>query len=145
MGAKVWVGPIAMAPNLVAFFPFRISVFMIDGGRNHLNTIRITSSRFVFSNLWCTHIGNHPLSKNGYRSERKVENFKNPAIFWWPAGTCSLNVAISEKIPEIWQLCFSQVLCMRCTGFLKLSPSGVNLPKWKTLTSSHQRLRGLLE
>jgi len=36
LGAKVWVGPIAMAPNLEAFFPFRISVFMIDAGRNHL-------------------------------------------------------------------------------------------------------------
>jgi hypothetical protein len=34
--------------------------------------------------------------KFAYRSERKVENFKNPAIFWQPAGTYCLTMAISE-------------------------------------------------
>jgi hypothetical protein len=36
-----------------------------------------------------SHIGNQPqeeLTKFGYRSERKVEKFKNPAIFWRPAN-----------------------------------------------------------
>ncbi len=39
--------------------------------------------------------GNHPweeLAKFGYRSERKVEKFKNPAIFWQPAGICCINM-----------------------------------------------------
>ncbi len=41
---------------------------------------------------------NHPqeeLAKFGYRSQRKVENSNNPAIFW-PTAVC-LNMALSEK------------------------------------------------
>jgi hypothetical protein len=34
--------------------------------------------------------------KFAYRSERKVESFKNPAISWQPAGTYCLTMAISE-------------------------------------------------
>jgi hypothetical protein len=35
--------------------------------------------------------------------ERKVEKFKNPAMFWRPAGTYCLNMAISKKqFVEIW-------------------------------------------
>jgi hypothetical protein len=37
------------------------------------------------------------LAKFGYRSHREVENFKNPAVFWKPAGTYHLNMMISEK------------------------------------------------
>jgi hypothetical protein len=35
-------------------------------------------------------------------SERKVESFKNPAIFWQSSGTNCFNMAISEKkdIPQ---------------------------------------------
>jgi hypothetical protein len=35
-------------------------------------------------------------------SERKVESFKNPAIFWQSPGTNCFNMAISEKknIPQ---------------------------------------------
>jgi len=43
--------------------------------------------RFLFFFV-SSHIGNQPqeeLTKFGYRSERKVEKFKNPAIFWRPA------------------------------------------------------------
>jgi hypothetical protein len=44
----------------------------------------------------CT--SNHPqeaLAKFGYRSKRKVEILKNPAIFWQPAGTYCLLMVIS--------------------------------------------------
>jgi hypothetical protein len=44
--------------------------------------------------------GNHAqeeLAKFGYRSERKVENFENPSIFWHPLKTYCLNMTISGK------------------------------------------------
>jgi hypothetical protein len=43
---------------------------------------------FISFNFVSSHIGNQPqeeLTKFGYRSERKVEKSKNPAIFWQPA------------------------------------------------------------
>jgi hypothetical protein len=48
----------------------------------------------------------HPqedLAKFGYKSERKIENFKNVAIFLQPSGTYCLNMVISGKkqIPVI--------------------------------------------
>jgi hypothetical protein len=52
--------------------------------------------------LWCRHTGDHPqeeIAKFSYRQESKVENFKkifkDPAIFWRPAGTYCLNMTIS--------------------------------------------------
>jgi hypothetical protein len=33
------------------------------------------------------------LAKFGHRSKRKVEKFKNPAIFWWHARTCMLVIS----------------------------------------------------
>jgi hypothetical protein len=33
------------------------------------------------------------LAKFGYRSKRKVEKFKKPAIFWWPARTYMLVIS----------------------------------------------------
>jgi hypothetical protein len=51
--------------------------------------------------LWGRWSHDHPLehlAKFGYRSDRKVENFRNPDIlFWWHAETYSLNLTISEK------------------------------------------------
>jgi len=48
----------------------------------------------------------HPqeeLAKFGYKSERKIENFKNVAIFLQASGTYCLNMVISRKkqIPVI--------------------------------------------
>jgi hypothetical protein len=41
------------------------------------------------------------LAEFGYKSERNEEKLKNPAMFWWPAGTHCLNMLISErKIPR---------------------------------------------
>ncbi len=44
-------------------------------------------------------LANNPqkeLAKIGYISEKKkTGQFKNPAIFWQPAGTCCLNMEIS--------------------------------------------------
>jgi hypothetical protein len=63
----------------------------------------ILALRFLFSILWCSHTGYHSqeeLARFGYRSERKVEKFKNTTIFSWPAGIYSLNKVISEKIPQ---------------------------------------------
>jgi len=53
-------------------------------------TIFNIHSKAFFKKLWCNHVGDHPqewLAKLGYRLERKVENFKNPTIFWWLVGT----------------------------------------------------------
>ncbi len=51
---------------------------------------------FFWSILWWSDIDHHPQEPTLAR-ERKVEKFKNPAIFWWPAGTYCLNMAISDK------------------------------------------------
>jgi len=69
---------------------------------------------FFPSVLWRSCTGNHPqeeLTKFGYRSKSKVENFKNPTIFWRPARN---NICLNmKKIP--WTLVslapfFSQIL-----------------------------------
>jgi hypothetical protein len=42
----------------------------------------------------------HPqeeLAKFGNKSERKIENFKNVAIFWQPSGTYCLNMVIVQE------------------------------------------------
>jgi hypothetical protein len=44
-----------------------------------------SSGFFLLPILWCSHIGNHPqeeIAKFDYGSKMKVENFKNPDIFW---------------------------------------------------------------
>jgi len=51
--------------------------------------------------LWGRWSHDHPLedsAKFGYRSDRKVENFRNPDIlFWWRVETYCLNLTISEN------------------------------------------------
>jgi hypothetical protein len=39
------------------------------------------------------------LAKFGYKSERKVEKFRNHVIFWPPARTYYLNMVISKQFP----------------------------------------------
>jgi hypothetical protein len=41
----------------------------------------------------------HKTAKFGYSSERKVEKFKKPTIFWRPTGTYCQRMAISEFFP----------------------------------------------
>ncbi len=53
-----------------------------------------------FPILLCNHTGDCPeeeLAKFGYKSERKVEKFKNPAIFLQPAGNYFLLVALFSQ------------------------------------------------
>jgi len=52
--------------------------------------------RFFWSILRWSDIDHHPQEPTLDRNW-KVEKFKNPAIFLWPAGTYCLNMAISEK------------------------------------------------
>jgi hypothetical protein len=73
----------------------------------------------------------------GYKSKRKVEKFKNPAIFWWLAGTYCLNMV------EIWQLShifftkilvtlahiFTKILCISRNGFCFIF-----VTKWQNLS-----------
>jgi len=62
--------------------------------------------------LSATLVIDHPqdeLAKFGYRSEKKVKNFKNLAIVWRFAETYCLNMAISGNVfynqnLKIWQL-----------------------------------------
>jgi hypothetical protein len=66
---------------------------------NNKNLFHGQSRAFFPSILQCSHNRDHPqdeLAKFGYRSETKIERFKNPAIFWQPAGTYCPNVAISS-------------------------------------------------
>jgi hypothetical protein len=39
--------------------------------------------------------------RNSPNSQKKVENFENPAIFWQLAGTYCLNMVISEKLNSL--------------------------------------------
>jgi hypothetical protein len=79
---------------------------------------------FFPSVLWCSCTGNHPqeeLTKFGYRSKSKVENFKNPTIFWWPARNyICLNMMISEKDSlnsgEFGSFLFTNIVSMSCMG-----------------------------
>jgi hypothetical protein len=56
---------------------------------------------FDKENLWCSHTVHHPqeeLAKFGYRSEMKVENFKNSAIFWPPVRTYCLKTIVPFQV-----------------------------------------------
>ncbi len=64
-----------------------------------------------------SHTGHHPeeeLAKFDNRSEKKVENFKNPAIFWHPAGTRGFFFFFfgefshcgDKEIQKIWEISF---------------------------------------
>ncbi len=71
-------------------------------------------TRIDFSNLWGRWVNDHPqedLAKFGYRSERKVEMFRNYVIFWWYARIYCPNMAISEIKSnscnvELWAIFF---------------------------------------
>jgi hypothetical protein len=47
--------------------------------------------------MWTGNHSHEELAKFGYRSERKVDNFQNPTMFWQPLGTYCLNMATFEK------------------------------------------------
>jgi hypothetical protein len=56
---------------------------------------------FEKENLWCSHTVHHPqgeLAKFGYRLEMKVENLKNPAIFWPPLRTYCLKTIVPFQV-----------------------------------------------
>jgi hypothetical protein len=96
-----------LCQNVVNFFPKQLFKRKI---KNFIRKIWFCN-RFFFPILWCSHNSNQPqeeLAEFGYRSWRKVENFKHPAVFWWPARTYCLNVAISLKIfnlnKNLWNL-----------------------------------------
>jgi hypothetical protein len=58
---------------------------------------------FFVSILQCSHTSNHPqkeLAKFGYKSERKAENFINPAVYLELAEACCLNKAIQNFSPQ---------------------------------------------
>jgi len=82
----------------------------------------------LFPKLWCRWwVGDHPqenLATFGYKSQRKVQKFRNHVIFWQHGGTYSLNMVISKKIPIIWwqwPIFFGRkTFCIYGTGFLSL-------------------------
>jgi hypothetical protein len=54
----------------------------------------------LFFNLWCTYVGDDSLeglTRFDWSLERKVEKFKNIAIFSWTSRTYCWNLVISEK------------------------------------------------
>jgi hypothetical protein len=60
---------------------------------------QVSTSGFFFQILWGRCCSDHPqedLAKFGYRSERKEEKFRNPAIFWQHALTYCLTLVISK-------------------------------------------------
>ncbi len=62
-----------------------------EGGGSPVAKSEVEGPR-VFYFLGCTQTGDYPpeeLVKFGYRKKvLKVEGFKNPFLFWLPAGTC---------------------------------------------------------
>jgi hypothetical protein len=61
--------------------------------------------------LWCSHTVHHPqgeLAKFGYRSEMKVENFKNPAVFWPPVRTYCLKTMVPF---QVWHKLNNFLIC----------------------------------
>jgi len=90
--------------------------------------------------LWGRWSHDHPLehlAKFGYRSDRKVENFRNPDIlFWWRIETYWLNLTIFKKqIFKIWYFgpFFSRISFLWVTLAFLFSPSWEILPQQKTL------------
>jgi len=63
---------------------------------------------FLKSSLWCNQTGDYPqdnIAKSGYRENMKVENLKNPFMFWLPAWTWHRYLVIFKFIVfEIWQI-----------------------------------------
>jgi hypothetical protein len=83
-------------------------------------TIFNICSKVFFKKLWCNHVGDHPqewLAKLGYRLERKVENFKNPTIFWWLVGTYYCLKYDNLRLLWLWfKFSFTNLLEMSCIG-----------------------------
>jgi hypothetical protein len=87
---------------------------------------------FFPSILWYSHSCNHPqeeeLAKFVYRLERKVEKFKNSAIFWWlvEEPTYCLNKPSSENcfLKRLWLIFFTNILLYKVT-------QDVLSPKWQ--------------
>ncbi len=53
--------------------------------------VKVPGFFLFFAILGFTQTGDYPpeeLVKFGYRKVMKVEGFKNPVMFWLPAGTC---------------------------------------------------------
>jgi hypothetical protein len=84
------------------------------------------------------HTGNHRqevLAKFGYSSERKVEKFQHPDIFWQSNGTyCDYTKKKSSKSGNFQCIFFTKILCM-LQWFLFLLPSGKIRPKIKDFWS----------
>jgi hypothetical protein len=77
---------------------------------------------FFFSILWCSHhTGNHRqevLAKFGYSSERKVEKFQHPDIFWQANGTyCDFKKKKNrQNLATTFSAFFSQKSFACCSG-----------------------------
>ncbi len=56
-------------------------------------------------------------AKFGYRSESNTENFKHPAIFWWPAETYCLNMVISDRKNNPLYVSFWIFFCCQVVKF----------------------------
>jgi hypothetical protein len=86
------------------FFFFSFQIWEVGGLVTIQKGVYIASCKcFVFSNLWGRWIGDRPkggLAKYGYRLERKVEKFRNPATCWWHAITFSKNMATWAFFPQ---------------------------------------------
>ncbi len=107
-------------PTYFHYLPLSLPAFWQVGTSNGCLFV----SFFFFLILWCSCTGNHPqeeLVKFGYKLEKKVENFSNPAIFWQPART-SVCVCVCVCLHEIlkkkilWHFFFTKMPCMYSTG-----------------------------
>ncbi len=75
-------------PTYFHYLPLGLPALWQVGTSNECLLLSFFLSFFLI--LWCSCTGNHPqeeLVEFGYKLEKKIENFRNPAISWQPART----------------------------------------------------------
>jgi hypothetical protein len=106
----------------------------------------IKSFFFIFFSFqFCdvAHTSDHPqegLAKFGYKSERKVENFKNPTIISQLVANYCQSMAISgkKKFPKsFWHFFFTIILCIVTLVFLSKVTQICKTTTTKTNTERH--------
>jgi hypothetical protein len=88
----------------------------------------LLTSIFFFPLVFlCSPTGDHSqedLTKFGNRPDMKVENFKNPVVFWLPAKTCCKILAIYMCVC----VCVHVRACDKLEPFFHKNPLHVSKP-----------------
>jgi hypothetical protein len=101
-------------------------IFYITKVKNK-NKNKIPDCGWFISFFLCSPIGDHSqedLAKFGNRSDMKVENFKNPFVFWLSAKTCCKILAIYMCVC----VCVCADACGKLEPFFHKNPLHVSKP-----------------